>query len=243
MNKFAYPASKRVMEHGLIRDIAVVERPRERLKTVGVEALKEEELLALVLRTGYRGHGAKDVARDLLATHGLATLLAMPFERLAALRGMGPSRAAALLAAGELERRCRSETQSVLPRIETLDDILAQAVDIRDKKKEYLLAFFINARHRLIAKDIISIGTLTASLAHPREIFAPAIGKAAASVILVHNHPSGDPTPSNEDRHLTQRIAQAGDILGIELLEHLIVAETKHFSFKVAGGLDPLRPR
>jgi DNA repair protein RadC len=115
--------------------------------------------------------------------------------------------------------------------------VAALALDIRDKKKEYLLAFFLNARHQLIAKEVISIGTLTASLAHPREIFAPAIGKAAAGVILVHNHPSGDPSPSEEDVRLTQRIAQAGKIMGIDLLDHMIVAESGCYSFKTAGRL------
>ena len=121
--------------------------------------------------------------------------------------------------------------------IHTVQDVVNQAVEIRDKKKEYLLAFFLNARHQLITKEIISIGTLTASLAHPREIFAPAIGKAAAGVILVHNHPSGDPSPSDEDIRLTKRIAQAGQIMGIELLDHLIVTENGSYSFKTSGQL------
>lgn len=124
-----------------------------------------------------------------------------------------------------------------LPVIQSMNDIVSQAVEIRDKKKEYLMAFFLNARHQLIAKEIISIGTLTASLAHPREIFAPAIDKAAAGVILVHNHPSGEASPSDEDMRLTKRIAQAGHIMGIELLDHLIVATNGSYSFKTAGAL------
>jgi DNA repair protein RadC len=123
------------------------------------------------------------------------------------------------------------------PVIQSVNDVSAQAIEIRDKKKEYLLAFFLNARHQLIAKETVSIGTLTASLAHPREIFAPAIGKAAAGVILVHNHPSGNPSPSDEDIRLTKRIAQAGQIMGIELLDHIILAENGCYSFKTAGQL------
>jgi DNA repair protein RadC len=227
------------MEIGFIRDMAYVERPRERLAKTGVDSLKEEELLALVLRTGYRGKGVMDVAREILARHPAADLLGLPFERLAGLRGMGPSRAAALLAGAELARRSglSAHAREGTPRIQTVQDVVNQAVEIRDKKKEYLLAFFLNARHQLIAKEVISIGTLTASLAHPREIFAPAIGKAAAGVILVHNHPSGDPSPSDEDVRLTKRIAQAGQIMGIELLDHLIVAETGSYSFKTSGNL------
>jgi DNA repair protein RadC len=222
---------------GLIRDMPRVERPRERLAQLGAEALKNEELLALVLRTGYAGHGAVEVARDLLRERSPSDLLSLDLKRLSSLRGMGPSRASSLLAAAELTRRAQTNENSPFPVLRTVGDVTAQALEIRDKKKEYLLAFFLNARHQLIAKEIISIGTLTASLAHPREIFAPAIGKSAASVILVHNHPSGDPSPSDEDVRLTQRIAQAGRILGIELLDHLIVAEKGSYSFKTAGGL------
>ena len=118
-----------------------------------------------------------------------------------------------------------------------MNDVIGQVVEYRDKKKEHLIAFFLNARHQLITKEVISIGTLTASLAHPREIFAPAIGKAAAAVILIHNHPSGDPSPSDEDIRLTKRISQAGTIMGIELLDHLIIAEGGCYSFKTSGLL------
>jgi DNA repair protein RadC len=225
------------MEMSLIRDMAMVERPRERLSRVGAEGLKDEELLALVLRTGYKGHGAVEVAREILAAHPVSQLLILPLARLSALRGMGISRASTLLAAAELVRRAEKNVDPGLPQIQSVGDVVAQAIDIRGKKKEYLMAFFLNARHQLIAKETISIGTLTASLAHPREIFAPAIGKAAAGVILVHNHPSGDPSPSEEDIRLTKRISQAGHIMGIDLLDHLIVAENGCYSFKTAGQL------
>jgi DNA repair protein RadC len=225
------------MDPLLIKDMSVVERPRERLLKLGAEALKDEELLAIVLRTGYRDHGVMEVAKTILSGHPPAQLLKMPFPSLCALRGMGISRAATLLAAVELVRRVDKAADSGLPHIQSQNDVVSQAIEIRDKKKEYLLAFFLNARHQLIAKETISIGTLTASLAHPREIFSPAIGKAAAGVILVHNHPSGDPSPSDEDMRLTQRIAQAGRIMGIELLDHLIVAEQGSYSFKTAGKL------
>jgi DNA repair protein RadC len=139
----------------------------------------------------------------------------------------------------ELTRRSNADgiIREGLPTLVSVNDITAQCLDIRDKKKEFLLAFFLNARLQLICKEVISIGTLTASLAHPREIFSPAIGKAAAGIILVHNHPSGDPSPSDEDMRVTKRIAQAGQILGINLVEHLIVSERGTFSFKATGQL------
>ncbi len=224
-------------ESGLIRDMAIVERPRERLEKLSAEALRDSELLAIVLRTGYRGHGALEVAETLLAKTPLPELLVMPLAQMKRLRGMGMSRAATLIAAAELLRRGQSKTNSDVPVIQSMNDIVAQSVELRGKKKEHLLAFFLNARHQMIAKEIISIGTLTASLAHPREIFAPAIGKAAAGVILVHNHPSGDPSPSDEDIRLTKRIVQAGYIMGIDLLDHLIIAENGCYSFKQTGQL------
>ena len=221
----------------LIRDMARVERPRERLEKLGPEALGDAELLAIILRTGYRGHGALEVAENLLQPQPLTDFLGMPLARLKNLKGMGLSRAAVLLSAAELVKRAQKKLGTDYPVIHSMNDIVSQAVDLRPKKKEHLMAFFLNARHQMIAKEIISIGTLTASLAHPREIFTPAIGQAAAGIILVHNHPSGDPTPSDEDIRLTKRIAQAGHIMGIDLLDHLIVAETGCYSFKQAGQL------
>jgi DNA repair protein RadC len=169
----------------------------------------------------------------------MAELLAMSWATLSSQRGIGQAGATALLAAAELTRRVDKVPEPGIPTLRSVNDVVAHAIEIRDKKKEYLLAFFLNARHQLINKEIISIGTLTASLAHPREIFAPAIGnpKGVAGVVLIHNHPSGDPSPSDEDIRLTKRIRQAGDILGIELLDHLIIAERGTFSFKERGQL------
>lgn len=223
---------------GVIRDMARIERPRERLGALGVEALKEEELLALVLRTGVRGQDALAVARLALEQHSLQELARLPMPALRRLRGFGAAKAASWTAALELARRAQAGgAEDARPRIQTIQDLLPLLLDIRSKKKEHLVAFFLNARHQLLTMETVSIGTLTASLAHPREIFAPAIGQAAAGVILAHNHPSGDPSPSEEDIRLTRRIQQAGQILGIELLDHLIVAERGRYSFKTSGGI------
>lgn len=216
----------------LIRDLPPSIRPISRLDSLGVEALKEPELLALILHSR-----SLHSVEQLLGRYGLKELLAMPFARLSTVRGVGPAGAAALLGAAELTRRTDNKLDNHLPVIHSTNEAVSQAMELRGKKKEYLLALFLNARKQLIGKEIISIGTLTASLAHPREIYAPAIGKAAAGLILVHNHPSGDPTPSDEDIRLTKRIAQAGVIMGIELLDHLIVAENGCHSFMNAGML------
>jgi DNA repair protein RadC len=218
----------------LIRDLPPSIRPIARLETLGAEALKESELLALAMRS--RSMRAPE---ELLTRHSVKELLGMPWARLTSLRRMGHAGAAALLASAELVRRTMNQTDTGRPVLQSVNDVAVQAIEIRDKKKEYLLAFFLNARHQLISKEVISIGTLTASLAHPREIFAPAIGQAAAGVVLVHNHPSGDPSPSDEDIRLTKRIAQAGQIMGIELLDHLILAQSGTYSFKTQslGGI------
>ncbi len=221
-----------INESDLIRDLALAERPQERLEKLGVEALHDVELLAL----GVRSRSLRAL-ETLLAQHPLAELVTMPFVSLSRKRGVGPAGAAAMLALAEIVKRTQKRLEPGVPVIQSMNDIIGQSVELRTKKKEYLMAFFLNARHQLITKEIVSIGTLTASLAHPREIFSPAIGKAAASVILVHNHPSGDPSPSEEDIRLTKRIAQAGHIMGIDLLDHLIIAESGCYSFKNAGQL------
>lgn len=214
----------------LIRDLPPVVRPISRLASLGAEALKDHELIALVLHSR-----SLKSAEDLLAQHSLKDLLGLSFQRLSSLRGVGYAGAAALLAAAEVTRRTDKRTEAGFPVIHSVSDIAAQAIEIRDKKKEYLLAFFLNARHQLISKEVISIGTLTASLCHARELFLPAIGRSAAACILAHNHPSGDPSPSDEDIRLTKRMAQAGQILGIELLDHIIVAQNGCYSFKSAN--------
>ncbi len=218
----------------LIRDLSPTVRPITRLASLGVEALREYELLSLAFRSR-----SMRMIEELLERHSVADLLGMSWAKLVSLRGVGQAGAAAFLAAAELVRRVDQTPQTGIPTLQSVNDVVAQAIEIRDKKKEYLLAFFLNARHQLIAKEIISIGTLTASLAHPREIFAPAIGnpRGVAGVVLVHNHPSGDPSPSDEDIRLTKRIRQAGEILGIELLDHLIIAERGTHSFKTQGAL------
>ena len=130
-----------------------------------------------------------------------------------------------------------ADRNKIKEQIKTVADVIGECKEIAIAKKEHLLVFFLNARHSIIGKEIISIGTLTASLAHPREIFYPAIGKACAGIILVHNHPSGDPSPSEDDVRLTQRIKQAGNIMGIELVDHVIVGENGSYSFKASGRI------
>ena len=219
----------------LLRDLHPVERPRERLARLGPEALGDAELLALVLRTGYKGLGVLELAAEIAARFpkGLAQT---GLRELSGLKGMGVSRAASLVAAFELGRRAKdADGRPVLDSPGRVLEHVSPAM--RAGRKEHLLAFYVNARSQLIHQETVSIGTLSASLVHPREVFSPAIAHCAAALIVAHNHPSGDCTPSSEDRDATRRLTRAGELLGIPLLDHLIVAPSRFFSFKDHGLL------
>jgi DNA repair protein RadC len=220
----------------LLRDLHPVERPRERLGRCGVEALSDQELVALLLGTGCSGRGVMDLAAALLDGFpgGLA---AADFAALCRVKGVGPARAAALLAAFELARRC-SGKQDHRPCLDTPARVSeAVPLAIRESRKEHLLAFYLNARSQLICQETVSIGTLSASLVHPREVFSPAVAHSAAAVVVAHNHPSGDCSPSADDRDTTRRLVRAGELLGIPLLDHIIVAGDRFFSFRERGML------
>lgn len=219
-----------------ISDLHPVERPRERLARCGPEALSDQELLALVLRTGYQGCGVMEFAAGLTKEFP-AGLFRADFERLKALKGVGPARAALLVAAFELGRRARDpgDGRPMLDSPRRVLEVVPAAV--RRGRKEHFLAFYLNARSQLIHQETVSIGTLSASLVHPREVFSPAIEHSAAALIVAHNHPSGDCTPSPEDKDATRRLSRSGELLGIPLLDHLIVSVSGSFSFKDHGLL------
>lgn len=215
------------------------DRPRERLGTHGVAALSDTELLALVLRTGARGLDAAGLAARLLAASGgLARLADRPFDALCAEPGLGPAKAAGLLAAAELGRRLASRRLRA-------GDVIRGPADVhrhfhhrlRDARREHFMVLLLDGRQRVMSESQVSQGTLTASLVHPREVFRTAVQAAAAAIVLVHNHPSGDPTPSLEDRDVTRRLAAAGEVLGIRVVDHVVVAEGGFHSFQESGEL------
>ncbi len=214
-----------------IHSLHPVEKPRERMKRNGPGVLKDEELLAILLRTGYKKKDVLSLSRELLKEQPGRQLFEKPFSELAKRKGIGPSRAATLLSAWELARR-HSENPDHQPLIRTPEQVCAAVADIREKKKEHFVVLYLNTRHRLIRKECISVGTLNASLVHPREVFEPAVRVSAASLILAHNHPSGDPSPSQEDYDLTKKIMDAGHILGFDILDHVIVTLSGHHSMK-----------
>jgi len=215
-----------------IKDLPKIERPREKLISKGTQNLKDEELLAILLRTGREGKNVLELARQVLTKYPKKRLLKMQYEDLIKIKGINSAKACTILAAIELVKRALEKGEETLPIIRSTKDVIAQAVYMRDKTREHLMTIYLNARNEMIFKKPMFIGTLNANLVHPREIFQEALKQNAASVILVHNHPSGDPEPSQDDLEITKRILEAGKIMGIDVLDHVIITKNKIFSFK-----------
>jgi DNA repair protein RadC len=215
--------------------------PRERLRERGTESLDDAELLALLLRTGARGRPAEQLARELLGgsgLHGLARAIPAELERQP---GVGPAKAATLLAALELGRRLAQRRLHTGDAIRGPQDVFRHFhARLRDAPHEQFHLLLLDGRHRLLREVMASRGTLTASLVHPREVFRPALREGAAALVVVHNHPSGDPAPSAEDREVTRRLVQAGALLGVPLLDHVVVAERGWVSLREQGELETL---
>ena len=212
----------------------MTDRPRERLEALGVEALSDAELLALLLRTGGRGADALAVAARLLAAcGGLPGLPRAGPRDLAATSGVGPAKSAALRASLELGRRLAAGRLEAGAPIRGPEDVFRHFHPrLRHEEQERFHVVLLDGRHRVLRQRLVSQGTLTASLVHPREVFRPALREAAAALVLVHNHPSGDPTPSREDREITERLVRAGEILGVPVLDHVVVAERGYCSLR-----------
>ncbi|MDP3722948.1 MAG: DNA repair protein RadC [Candidatus Omnitrophota bacterium] len=223
-----------------VTDLPLSERPRERLVRVGAEALSEQELLACVLGRGVAGESVLVSARRLLAAFGtLRGIASASVEQLSGIHGIGQAKAVQLKASAEIARRLAPAPEGGRPVIDNME--VAAALlrpHLLDKQKEHVVALLLDQRHRLIRMSPIAVGSLSASIIHPREVFKEAIAASAAAVIIAHNHPSGDPEPSAEDLRVTHRLAEAGAILGIELLDHLIVARAGVLSLKAAGLMD-----
>jgi DNA repair protein RadC len=219
------------------------ERPREKLAAHGASSLSDSELIAILLRTGKVGANAIDVARDLLKQHGsLRELSRCGVDELAKIPGVGFAKAVQLAAAFDLGNRLARErlANQKIDSPELVDQLLGG--EMRMLRTEEMRAILLDTRYRLIRVEEISSGTVNESIAHPREIFRPAVIASAYAVIVVHNHPSGDPSPSQADHSLTRRLAEAAELMQIKLLDHLIIGALTnngpgYFSFKEAGVL------
>ncbi len=223
-----------------IKDLPEQERPREKLKFLGPGALSNAELLAVLLRSGTRQETATALASRLLAVSGsLRALADLTLEEMEQVKGVGLAKAVQVKAAFELGRRLATAPRGDQDRI-TNPRLAAELFmeDLRYKKKEYFELLLLNTKNQVISRERISVGCLSSSIVHPREIFTIPVRKSAASVILVHNHPSGDPTPSQEDLEVTRRLVEAGQILGIAVQDHIIIGDGCYISFKEKGFLN-----
>ena len=216
-----------------IKDLPKIERPREKLISKGPQNLKDEELLAILLRTGREGKNVLEIARQILSKYSKKRLLKLSYEDLVKIKGIDSGKACTILAAAELIKRSLKINDSSLPTVHSIKDVLLQVSYLREKTREHLMAIYLNARNELLFRKHVFTGTLNASLIHPREIFNEALKQNAASVILAHNHPSGDAEPSQDDLEITKRLIEAGKIIGIDVLDHIIITKNKSpFSFK-----------
>lgn len=220
-----------------IKDLPKHKRPREKLSEKGADNLSDAELLAILIRTGRAGKSALDIAREALKKYPLSKLSATTHEELASIKGLEHTKVITLKAALELGRRAAGSFNDSLPVLDSVKATAAQLVDLRGKQKEYFLALYLNARRQLVHKETISIGSPTETLAHPREVFEPAIRHLASSVILAHNHPSKNIEVSEADMKLTEKRIQSGAILDIEVLDHIIITDDGYISFKEKGLL------
>jgi DNA repair protein RadC len=216
-----------------LTSMAPADRPREKLVRAGVEALGDNELLALVLGSGTRTRGALTLGQDVLtAAGGVQGLIRLGMDELTRLSGVGLPRAARLLAAVELGRRAlTAESGERLQVGKPADAARFLMARYGGHRVERMGVMLLDLKRRVIRTTILSVGLLDNSLAHPREIFREAVVGSAASVVVFHNHPSGDPTPSVNDREITRRLADAGEVMGIQLMDHIILGEGGYFSF------------
>lgn len=223
-----------------MRELPADERPREKLTNQGEQALSDAELLAILMGSGTRQESALQLAQRILKETGDLIKLSgfSVVELCRKFHGVGPARAAQLKAALELSRRYSETAKRARPRFSNSQIVFDHFhLSFLGKQQEELWVAALDMKNRMLMKAQVSKGTLSGSLVHPREVFHVAIRNMAASIILLHNHPSGDPAPSPEDRKVTLQIAEAGTLMGIPLLDHIIIGNGKYYSFKDAGAL------
>ncbi len=216
-----------------IKDIPKEGRPRERFLKHGPEALSDAELFAILLRTGSKGENVVDMSNRLIAEYGLDKLFDCSLKELQEIKGIGPSKAMQILTVAELQKRA-NQSKNPVKRISCAEDVFNLMHEkLKGKKEENFYVLMLNTKNNLIGEPVlITKGVLDASIVHPREIFKPAIKNSASRIILIHNHPSGDPNPSQEDLDITEKIIKAGEEIGIKVLDHMIIGSDKWWGWK-----------
>lgn len=214
-----------------IKDFPLSDRPREKLLTKGPENLTDVELLAIILRTGTKEYNVIKLSQKILRLFPLSQLSSASIDRLKKTPGIGEVKAIEICAVLELGKRIFGKTSLTKTIITSTHDALLQGKDISQKKQEYLITLYLNARHELLQKEVVGIGSLNAAIIEPKDILSHALLLPCAEIIIMHNHPSGDPQPSDADITFTKRMNEAGSIMGIALLDHIIIADTGYFSF------------
>lgn len=227
-----------------MKDVAPHDRPREKLERMGPSGLGDNELLALVLGSGSRGRDALGLANRLLdQSHGVHGMTRATLDDLRKVPGVGRARAAQVLAAIELGRRTLVRSPTDRPQLLTPRHVAAYLLPEHGARSvEQFGILLLDTKYRVIRVKVISSGSLDATVVQPREVFREAASTSAAAIVLFHNHPSGDPTPSTDDYLLTTRMVNAGDIMGIDVVDHIILADQRYFSMKESGKLQPRMP-
>lgn len=217
------------------------ERPREKLLRQGAESLSEAELLALIIRTGNPAtkQSAVDMGRQMLQEFGsLRNLASATVAEICRVQGTGPAKAAGIKAALEIASRLNTDRLTSGERFTSPEQVYRHYhFSLRDRRKEYFMALLLDGKNRILKEVRVSEGSLNQSIVHPREVFSPAVRESAAAIILVHNHPSGDPAPSREDREITRRLKEAGELMGVKVLDHIIIGDGGFVSFTALGLL------
>jgi DNA repair protein RadC len=217
-----------------VKDLPLDDRPREKLMLRGAQNLSDAELIAILLRTGKKGKSVVTIAHEMInANRNLAILASKTFSDLMKIDGIGKDKSATLLAAFELSRRIESQSKWLSEKkVSAPQDVADIFIPLlRDEIKEKFLLVCLNAANKIITYEVISVGNLNSSVVHPREVFKAALDHNSASIILMHNHPSGNPEPSNEDIAITKKIVESGKILDIPVFDHIIIAGNTFTSF------------
>lgn len=228
------------MEKNLLDAVPATSLPRERMLLYGEKALSDQELLAILLRTGQHPYNVLELAGNLLKTFGgLALLRQATLSELEKIRGIGQVKALEIKALIELGKRIQTQHVAVKPTIHASYELAHQLIiELKDHKQEHLICIYLDTKNQVLLKKTLFIGSLDQTIAHPREVFHYAVRYSAARIILVHNHPSGNVLPSKQDLLFTKRVQKCGEMMGIDVLDHLIIGCKQYFSLREEGLME-----